>query len=56
MKVICECGRDVRYEPPFDDFHVEKVKCGLSCARARKVVTDLSKPEPLFVKPSPQPG
>jgi hypothetical protein len=46
MKIMCQCGRDVRHEPPFDDFHVERVKCSASCMRAEAVTRDLRLPDP----------
>ena len=35
MKIMCRCGRDTRFEPPFDDFHVERVPCSATCQRIR---------------------
>ncbi len=53
MKIICMCGRDARHEPPFDDFHVERVKCGPQC-RTLSAKAEDKKPgiSPVLLRPA----
>lgn len=39
MKIMCQCGRDIRHEAPFEDFHVERVQCTAYCHRAKALET-----------------
>lgn len=48
MKVMCQCGRKVDYETPFDDFSTRRVPCGTSC---RQVSAQSTTPQP-FARPN----
>lgn len=31
MKLMCYCGKQVSYETPFDDHHVQRIPCTTAC-------------------------
>jgi hypothetical protein len=56
MKIMCQCGRDVRYEPPFDDFHTERVPCTATCVRIKALEQTPPAERLTMVFPRPQFG